>query len=293
MARIAVVGPGAVGLFFAGHLAAAGHDVVCCARRPFDRYTIESAQRPLDFPANVVTDPAQIDETVPWVLLCVKGHQTEGAADWLGALCAPDTRVLVVQNGIEHDQAAAYTNGATIIPTVVYCGAELIEPGHIVHSSAGHIFVQSHPFGSELLELFSGSLAEVKPKDDFVTHQWRKLSLNVVANGLTALTNRGMEVVGDPVIYPVAVELIRECWLVARADGAELDPEMATEQIDQILGIAGDGGTSMLFDVRAGRPTEHDAIHGAVLRRAASHNIDTPNVRVIHALLEARDPALT
>lgn len=287
MSHIAVVGPGSVGLFFAGHLAAAGHDVVACARRPFERYVIESEQSPLDIAAKVVTDPAEIDAPAPWVLLAVKAHQTEGAAGWLDALCTPDTRVLVAQNGIEHDLAEPYVNGASIIPTVVYCGAELIEPGRIVHRSDGHLLVPTEPFGDELLELFTGSQAEVRPSEDFVTQQWRKLSLNVVANGLTALTNREMSVLGDESIYPVAVQLMRECWQVAEAAGADLDVAKAAGVIDQIVARAG-GGTSMLYDTRAGRPTEHDAIHGAVLRAAATHGIDTPTVRFVHALLDAR-----
>jgi 2-dehydropantoate 2-reductase len=222
------------------------------------------------------------------VLLSVKAHQTPGAADWLRALCAPGTRVLIVQNGIEHDLADPYLNGAESIPTVVYCGAELIEPGHIRHSSAGFLIVPDEPHGADLLDLFADSEAEVRPSSDFVTHQWRKLSLNVMANGLTALTGRTMSVVGDPVITPIAIELLRECWRVARAAGADLDPDTAHELVDGLVAAGTDGGTSMYYDTMAGRPTEHDAIHGAALRRAEALGIDTPTIRVIHALLDAR-----
>lgn len=288
MSRIAVVGPGSVGVFFAGHLAAAGHDVVACARRPFDRYIIESREFPLDLPATVITDPGQVSEPAPWVLLCVKAHQTEGAAGWLEALCSSETTVLVVQNGIEHDRAQPFVNGATLLPTVVYCGAELHAPGHIKHVSAGHLFVPNEPHPTDLVELFEGSDAEVRPRDDFVTEQWRKLGLNVVLNGLTALTNREMDVIGEASLRLVAIDMLRECWQVAGADGADLDPDDAAGLIDQVISAVRGGGTSMLYDTRAGRPTEHDAIQGALLRRADRHGIDTPTVRVVHALLDAR-----
>ena len=291
MARIAVVGPGSVGVFFAGHLAAAGHEVIACARRPFDRYVIESPQFPLDIEATVVTDPAAITSTVEWVLLSVKAHQTLGAAEWLSRLCGADTKVLVVQNGIEHDLADAYTNGAPTIPTVVYCGAELLEPGHIKHSSAGHLFVPDQPYGDALLELFAESQAEVRPTSAFATEKWRKLSFNVLLNGLTALTGRTLLVVGDPAIRPIAIETIRECWQIARADGADLDPDGAEAIIDRLINSGNDGGTSMLYDTRAGRPTEHDAIHGSALRRAEALGIDTPTIRFIHGILDARSRA--
>lgn len=288
MARVAVVGPGSVGVFFAGHLAAAGHDVISCARRPFDRYVIDSPHSPLELDATVVTDPGAITSTVEWVLLSVKAHQTPGAAEWLSRLCGNETTVLVVQNGIEHDLADAYTNGATTIPTVVYCAAELVEPGHINHTMDGHLFVPDQPYGDALLELFAGCQAEVRPTSAFVTEQWRKLSFNVLLNGLTALTGRTFSVVGDPAIRPIAIETIRECWQIASADGADLDPNGAEAIIDLLIKSGHDGGTSMLYDTRAGRPTEHDAIHGAALRRAEALGIDTPTIRFIHGILDAR-----
>jgi 2-dehydropantoate 2-reductase len=99
--EIAVVGPGAVGTFFAAHLAAAGRDVVSCARRPFERYIVESKQLPVEAPAVVLTDPADVEGPVPWVLVGVKAHQTAGAAGWLGRLCGRDTTVVAIQNGVE------------------------------------------------------------------------------------------------------------------------------------------------------------------------------------------------
>jgi hypothetical protein len=42
---------------------------------------------------------------------------------------------------------------------------------------------------------------------------------------------------------------------------------------------------SMLQDVRAGRPTETDAIYGHVIRRAAVHAVPVPMVRLLEALV--------
>jgi len=288
MAHIAVVGPGSVGAFFAGHLAAAGHDVVACARRPFDRYVIESTEFPLDIEATVAVDPGQVEEPAEWVLVAVKAHQTAGAAPWLDVLCNADTKVMVLQNGIEHDRVDPFTNGAATIPTVVYCGAELIEPGRVKHSTSGHLMVPADPYGDEMSGLFEDSAAEVRPTSNFTTHQWRKLSLNVMANGLTALTRRPLGVVGEPGIRPTAIALIQECWQVAATRGAELDPADAEALIDGLIASGRNGGTSMLYDTLAGRPTEHDAIHGAALRAARAEGIDTPTIALIHGLLDAR-----
>jgi len=199
--------------------------------------------------------------------------------------------VLVVQNGIEHDRVDPFINGAPSVPAVVYCGAELVEPGHIAHAASGRLIVPSEPFGAELAGLFENSQAELAPSDNFVTHQWRKLSMNVMANGLTALTGRRMGVIAEPGVQPIAVELVRECWQLAQAEGADLDPAQADSVVDAMVAGGRNGGTSMLYDTLAGRPTEHDAIHGAALRRAERLGIDTPTIRIVHGLLDARSAA--
>jgi 2-dehydropantoate 2-reductase len=47
----------------------------------------------------------------------------------------------------------------------------------------------------------------------------------------------------------------------------------------------------MLYDRRAGRPTEHDAIYGAVVRAARRLGLDAPLARAMQTLLAAGDPA--
>ena len=220
----------------------------------------------------------------------MKAHQTEGAAGWLAALCDQNTRVLVVQNGIEHHRVDPFVNGAPSIPAVVYCGAELVAPGRIEHLTSGRLIVPAEPFGQELVELFAESQAELRPSGNFATHQWRKLSMNIMANGLTALTRRKMGVVTEPGVKPIAIALVRECWQLAQAEGADLDPGNAEEAVETLMASGGDGGTSMFYDTLAGRPTEHDAIHGAALRCADRLGIDTPTIRIIHGLLDARAP---
>lgn len=285
--RVAMVGPGGVGSVFAAHLSAV-HDVVGCARRPFDRYVIESPEVPFDGPAHVVTDPADLsDEPYDWVLVALKAHQTAGAAAWLEQACGPDTTVVGMQNGVEAvERLSPYVNGAHVIPSVVYCGAELIEPGHVRHSRSMRLIVPDDEPGARLAELFEATPAQIDPSPGHRTSAWVKLAINVVANGITALTGRDMRVLRDDAIAPVAAKLMTEVLTVGRADGVELDLDGIPDRI-AAMGT-NPVRTSMLQDTDAGRTTEHDAIHGAVLRAGARHGIDTPVTEVVHALLAAR-----
>jgi len=321
---VAIVGAGAIGGFFAAHLIDAGSaDVTVCVRTPFTELLVESEadnppfgatstevasatkvadgsargvtetasrERPaLRSVPNVVTDPADGKGPVDWVLLATKAHQTEGAAGWLRALVGPSTKVVVLQNGVEHEQRVRpFVNEQTeIVPAVVYCGAEVIAPGHIVHRTNGFLIVPAGPAGDGLVALYADARAGIRLTDDFRKVAWEKLCGNVVANGITALTERRIEVMRVPAIAAVGHALVLECIAVARAEGAAIDDSYADLLLEGIAMMPAGGGTSMLYDRMAGHPMEQDAKYGAVLRAGARHGIATPLHSTFHALLTA------
>lgn len=284
-----------MGTFFAAHAAAAGRDVVACARRPFDRYVVESPEAPTEAPATVLTDPAEWRAApADLVLVTTKANQTEGAAGWLAAVAGPGSAVVVVQNGIEGEARVRphVSPDSAVLPAVVYCGSELVEPGRIRHTSRGQLIVADGAPAQQLAAAFAGTPVDITVLDDrgYRTEAWRKLGLNVVLNGLTALTGRTMEVLRRPDIAEIASALLSECWTVARAEGADLPQNAADKFIAGLPTMPGDGATSMLYDRRAGRPTEHDALYGGVMRTADRHGIATPTHRLIAALIAAGDP---
>jgi 2-dehydropantoate 2-reductase len=289
MAEVAVVGPGSVGSFFAAQLIAAGVPVMSCARRPFERYVIESEIAPRDVPADVVTDPAAVDTPVQWVLLTVKAHQTESARPWLDRLCGPGTRVVVVQNGVEQEERGrAVANGGSVIPAVVYCAAELLAPGHVRHHASSSLHVPVGADADALADLFAPTVCTVHPTEQWSRAAWFKLGMNVAVNGITALTLRRLDVLGDPGVDEVVRRILTECWTVAAAEEAGLGPDDVASAVDGLLANASPtGGTSMFYDRSAGRPLEHDALYGAVVRAGRRHGIATPLHDTLATLLAA------
>ncbi len=287
--RVAVVGVGGVGGVFAAHLSAV-HDVVACVRRPFTSYKIESDDIPFDGPANAVTSPDAIgwDAPADVVLVGLKAQHTAAAAHWFEPLCGPDTLVVVMQNGIEgQDRLGPLVGDATVLPSVVYCGAELIAPGHVRHGRHSRLIVADNPAGDRARRLMEGAPLTVELSDGAEVSAWVKLAINSAANGLTALTGRPMTVMADAGVAALATQLITECWTVGLAAGADLDMSRVAGLVDGMSRPGGEGRTSMLQDIEGGRPTEHDAIHGAVLRQADKHGIDVPTTRIVHDLLAA------
>jgi 2-dehydropantoate 2-reductase len=284
---IAVVGVGAIGSVVAARLCAAGRDVVLCVRRQFGELLIEGPDGILKVTPPVVTSPKDVGP-VGWVLLATKAHQTPGTAGWLRALATTRTTIVILQNGVEHEERVrAYANGATLLPAVVDCRARRIDPGRIIQRTPAEIVVPATDAGRNFVALCDGIALRVHTTTDFATVAWRKLCVNAAGGAITALVDRTLGVVRRPDVAEVARDLIRECIAVGRAEGAILEDELADEIVTAMIHGPEEAGTSMLADRRLGLPLEVDARNGAVARIGARHGIATPLNKALTALMAA------
>lgn len=287
MSSVAVVGVGAVGGFFAAQAYRAGNDVTLCVRRPFDELIVESKGEVIRVTAEVATDPARVGP-VDWVLLATKAHQTPSTAGWLERLCTPETVVVVVQNGIDPvERVRPFCPVATILPSVAYCGGELVAPGHVIHRSYGHLIVPEGDAGARLRDIFAGSTAEIRLTGDYVTAEWLKMCSNVAGNAVTALTLQRFPVFRRPDIADLGTAISEECIAVAAAAGAKVERSFARATVERLASLSDDSATSMLYDRLAGRELEHEVISGAVVAAGARYGIPTPLNAAMNALLAA------
>ena len=286
--RVAVLGPGAIGLAFAAAVQEAGRaDLVLCGRRALAGVTVtRDGQEPVAVRGPVLTDPGTAGGPADWVLLAVKAHQTAGAAGWLAALAGPGSVVVALQNGVEQvEQVTPLAGGAAVLPSTVWCAAEAVAPGRVKVHGATELSVPAGSAGAALAGLMAGQ-AEVTLQADFRTEAWRKLCLNAVS-GLMALAGRRAPMYRDPAVAAVAVALARECVAVGRAEGAVLPDDLAEATVARLAAMPDHAGTSILYDREAGRALEWEARNGVISRLGARHGIPTPVSDVIAALLAA------
>jgi 2-dehydropantoate 2-reductase len=286
MARVAVVGPGAIGATFAAAVQrAGGHELVLCVRTPRPAPAVQrEGEDPVALDAAVLADPAKLAGPVDWVLLAVKVHQTAGAAPWLEAACGPQTTVAVLQNGIEHRSIVGpLAEPADVLPAIVWCPAEAVEPGRIVVRGEPHLSVPEGDAGRRLAALMD---ARVELVADFATEAWRKLCMNAVA-GLMVLAGRRAGMFRDAEARHLARRLAQECVAVGRAAGSNLPESLADELADELAQMPPDLGTSMLYDREAGRELEWEARNGVIRRLGVRHGVPTPVSDVIVPLLSA------
>jgi len=288
--RVAVIGLGSIGGVAAACLAAAArHDVVACSRRPLDRLMLDRPEGTSEVQVKSLTDPAQAD-TVDWVLLCTKTHQTESAQPWLARLCTPQTRVAVLQNGIDHvSRVAPLVNGAAVVPIIVYYNGERVAPDHVRMRRAGpnDLVVPDDAIGRAFARLLDGTGLQALLSDDFVTLLWRKLLINAVANPITALTLQRQAVLRRADIQELCHVVLQEAVAVARAEGAQLAQDEPERAMATLMTFSGELGTSMYFDRHAGRKLEIEALTGAIVAAGRRHGIATPINGTLLTLLRA------
>src|SRR5262245_2748506 len=128
--QVAVVGSGAVGCYYGGLFARAGHEVTFIGRRThvdainahgllLDTQTFKGY-----LPARAATDASSL-ASPDLVLFCVKSADTEEAGRNLIGRLRPETSILSLQNGVDNPQRLGAITGHPVIPAVVYVGSEM------------------------------------------------------------------------------------------------------------------------------------------------------------------------
>lgn len=293
MAKIILIGPGAVGLSVGGGLLQAGHAVTFAARSHFDSLSVTKTGTPAQvWPAQVITTPAEATNDADWVFLCVKSHQVAGAADWLKATLGPDTRLAVLQNGVEHAARVAPWIDArtTVVPVIVDLPAVRSSAGVVEWHSRARLTVADTHDGRDLCALFAASFVDATPTSDYVTENWKKLCVNAPAGAVMALTGQPMGVLHRPEVAAIARAVLEECVAVGRAEGARLPDELIEQQMARFLAEDTNATNSMYEDWRAGLETEWDARNGVIVRKGRQHGIATPVSGILVPLLAAQRP---
>jgi 2-dehydropantoate 2-reductase len=288
MPTIAIIGPGAVGGVIAGWLTRrGGHDLTLCARRAVGTTTVELLDSgPVQLAATVLTGPAGAGP-VDWVLVTTKAYDAAGAAAWFPSLVGPATRVAILQNGVEHrERFAPWLAAEKILPVMVDIPAERPAPGRIVQCGPGKMTVPAGDAGGRFVELFAGTALTVTETADFKSVVWRKLCLNS-AGVINALLLQPAGVFQDEAIGRLALEIVRECVAVGRAEGAVLEDGVPEAVLAAYRASPPDGVNSLHADRAAGRPMEIDARNGAIIRFGRRHGIPTPCNETAATLLAA------
>ena len=295
--RIAVMGAGGVGGTLGGLLAQAGHEVSIIARGAHldairrNGLSLNGACGDLNVTVAATDDPSEIGP-VDLVLFTVKTYHNAQAIPAIRPLVGPSTAVLTLQNGVESAQQITSVVGeGHVLPGAYWT------PGHI--ESPGFISVVSQPslnFGevseraglpvSEILSALGEAGVKASVAVDPTLMLWDKF---VPFCALAGVTSASRTRIKRLILFPEGRELfhsaIREGEAVARAKGVALEANLIERSESFFDNLPWDYQTSLHKDFDNGRPTEIDALNGAIVRLGREVGVPTPVHSFLYAVL--------
>lgn len=289
--RIAVYGCGGVGAYFGGRLAQIGQDVTFIARNEslsaMRSRGLKVGSIAGDFTLDrvkVTNNPADVGN-VDYVLCSVKAWQVSAAARAMLPLIGSDTLVVPLQNGVEAPaQLASILDPANVLGGLCAIVAFQASPGHIKHTGAnplirfGHLDNRPDPRVNALSEIFnhcSGVKSSIP--ENIVVAMWQKFMLITPWSGLGAVSRSPIGVLLEQMeTRELLTEAAQEVYHLGRALGIPLPDDSVAKTMETLEGITPNSTTSMQRDLVRGKPSELDALIGAVVRLAYEAGIDTP-----------------
>jgi 2-dehydropantoate 2-reductase len=275
--RVAIIGMGAI-----------GHVVEKALSGRVDLVRIDRTKAPL----------RAGEKPVDAAVVCVKTHGTAWAADVAGRIVSPDGMAITIQNGLGNYEALVAAVGEDRAAVgVIYVGARL-EDGKLWATGPGKVELGllSRAEPRRALEALAARLADggmtVSVVQDAWTSVWRKVAVNAAMNPTTALLGyTNDELLADVAATRVADGLAAEVARVATATGIRgLNEDEARRAWRDIATLTGANRSSMLQDVQARRPTEIDAICGAVHREGERRGVAAPLNQAMTVLVGALAP---
>lgn len=286
------MGAGAVGCYFGGMLARAGHAVTLIARpqhvEAIARDGLRMETRAFDEHVRLQasTDAAAV-RGADLVLFCVKSTDTEAAGRQIAPHLGADTLVLCLQNGVDNaDRLQAVLPQHAVAAAVVYVGTEMAGPGHLKHHGRGELVIDPARGSDRAAAALIAAGVPTEVSANVRGALWLKLILNSAYNAVSAIAQRPYgENVASPGIVEVMRDVVSECLAVAKAEGVTVpgDVDAAVRKIAESMPSQ---YSSTAQDLARGKPSEIDYLNGHVVRRGAAHGIPTPANRVLWALVK-------
>lgn len=297
---IAVVGAGALGLYYGAMLQRSGHRVHFLLRRDLPAITANGLQvRSIhgDFHLPEVHGYASSRDIgkVDLVLIGLKTFANPVMPDLVAPLVGPATAILTLQNGLGNEEWLADSFGASaVLGGIAFLCANRGTPGTVHHLGEGRIRLGEFSGGrsaraEQLAELFCRAGVPCEAVADLQRARWEKLVWNIPFNGLCALSGKDVtRLLAHRDAARLVEGMMREVVFAANRqalteplDAARIIPKMLamTRAMDHYR-------PSMMLDRLEGRPLELEAIYAIPLQRARQQGVAAPLIEMLLTLLE-------
>ena len=290
------MGAGGVGGCLGGLLAKAGNDVSLIARGEHLGAIREHGLKVIRPGGEIIVeiqatgDPSEVGQ-VDLVLFTVKTFQNRHVITSLKSLMGPETSVITLQNGVEsHEQLSAVLGASNILPGAYWASSHILSPGVISEDvearvSFGAVDDTESLRALDIRKVFRDAGIEAELSPDPLRVLWEKFVVLSALSGITsAAQTRPKELLQFPDARKMFCDAMEEALAVGLAKGVDLPANLVRDSLNYIDGLP-DFQNTMHSDYEAGRPTELDALSGAVIRLGNQIGVKTPVHGYLYSVL--------
>ncbi len=298
--RIAIVGAGAIGLYYGGKLARFGRDVHFLLRRDHDvirKRGLRLRSRTESLHVAKVQAYRTTEKIGPCdlVLVAVKTTSNADLPRLITPLLGERTMILTLQNGLGNEEFLAEQFGAErVMGGLCYIGLTRTEPGVVERFDPGRLTIgefRRHP-GPRTHDVaweFKRCGVVCSVAADLALERWRKLVWNIPFNGLAAANGIDTaKILADDELRQLTLELMDETIAIANACGHSIPTALALDQIKHTKSM-GNFQPSTLVDFQAGKRPEIESIWGEPLRLGQAAGLELPRLEALYRSLVALD----
>ena len=304
--HVAIVGSGALGLYYGAKLAHCGVAVSFLARRDL----VHLQQKGLQIRCTegnfhlkeikAYAEPKQIGP-VDLVIVAIKTTANPSLAKLLPSLIGPETAVCTLQNGLGNEELI----GSIVGRDRVLCGVCHVcvsrpTPGVASNMSGGNIRFSdliggNTPRAQSLARLFEKAGIRCSVATSVGSARWYKLVWNVPFNGLS-ISEGGIDtaqILANPVLHAETLVMMNVVMAASAALGFPQDPDHPNQEIARTQKM-GAYQPSSLLDYLAKKPVELESIWGEALRQGTAAGVPMPSLQKLYERLRSLarvDPA--
>ncbi|MEA2642096.1 MAG: 2-dehydropantoate 2-reductase [Chloroflexota bacterium] len=296
------MGAGAVGGYYGGALALAGHDVTLVARGAHlaalqnNGLELREQSGTTHVPVRAVADPAESGPASDLVLFTVKAYDTDTAIEAVRPAVGESTTILPLQNGVDAaDRLGAAFGMNHVLPGTTNIYATVVEPGVIIRRgdirtiTLGEVSGEETPRLTAIAAVLREAGVNVVIPADIQAAVWEKFILLAANACLSTASEANVgEVFREPEGPPLFRTMLCEVEAVARAAGVAVAPDIVERIMTFSKSWAPDSRTSMQVDYERKRRVELEQIAGVLVRRARDLGVATPTFDVLYPVLRIR-----
>jgi len=231
-----------------------------------------------------VLDPDQATVPMDLIIVALKHHHLESAAQGLEKLVGNSTTIISVMNGLESEEYLGSIYGMDKMLYAVSVGIDALRNGNeVTYSKPG-----KHYFGDAVNKQLSQRVLNVQQAfdkagivyetpEDMLRILWWKFMINVGMNQASAVMGAPYGVFQTSTQARELMEaLMKEVISLANAMGINLTDKDIEDWYGFLKTLSPQGKTSTLQDVEAKRKTEVEIFGGSVAELGKVHGVATP-----------------